>query len=99
MCHDILEVKGRIPLSVVRTEYYYLTFDSEGRIDSAGRERQQRLSSEIVPPIFEEQSPKKVVDAQSRFARKRYKHEFQWTPNPEIETAIMTLIFGKNMTP
>ena len=94
-----LEVKGRIPLSVVRTEYYYLTFDSEGRIDSTEQERQQRLSSEIVPPIFEEQSPKKVVDAQSRFARKRYKHEFQWTPNPEIETAIMTLIFGKNMTP
>ena len=94
-----LEVKGRIPLSVVRTEYYYLTFDSEGRIDSTEQERQQRLSSEIVPPIFEEQSPKKVVDAQSRFARKRYKHEFQWTPNPEIETAIMALIFGKNMTP
>jgi hypothetical protein len=92
-------VEGRIPLSVVWTEYYYLTFDSEGRIDSTEQERQQSLSSEIVPPIFEEQSPQKVVDAQSHFARKRYKHEFQWTPNPEIETAIMTLIFGKNMTP
>jgi len=57
------------------------------------------FSSEIVPPIFEEQSPKKVLDAQSRFAKKRYKHKFHWTPDPEIETAIMTAIFGKNMAP
>jgi len=62
-------------------------------------EKRIRLSLEIVPPILEEQSPKKVLDAQSRFAKKRYKHEFQWTPNQEIETAIMTAIFGKNMAP
>jgi len=94
-----LEVEKRKPLSVVRTEYYYLPFDGEGRIDSTEQEKQLRLSSQIVPPIFEEQSPKKVLDAQSRFAKKRYKHEFQWTPNQEIETAIMTAIFGKNMAP
>ena len=94
-----LEVEKRKPLSVVRTEYYYLPFDNQGRIDSTEQEKQLRLSSEIVPPIFEEQGPKKVLDAQSRFAKKRYKHEFQWTPNQEIETAIMTTIFGKNMAP
>jgi hypothetical protein len=94
-----LEVEKRKPLSVVRTEYYYLPFDNKGRIDSTETEKQIRLSLEIVPPILEEQSPKKVLDAQSRFAKKRYKHEFQWTPNQEIETAIMTAIFGKNMAP
>ena len=94
-----LEVEKRKPLSVVRTEYYYLPFDKQGRIDSTELEKRIRLSLEIVPPIFEEQSPKKVLDAQSRFAKKRYKHEFQWTPNQEIETAIMTAIFGKNMAP
>ena len=94
-----LEVEKRKPLSIIRTDYYYLPFDGEGRIDSTEQEKQLRLSSEIVPPIFEEQSPKKVLDAQSRFAKKRYKHEFQWTPNQEIETAIMTAIFGKNMSP
>ena len=94
-----LEVENRKPLSVVRTEYYYLPFDNKGRIDSTETEKQIRLSLEIVPPILEEQSPKKVLDTQSRFAKKRYKHEFQWTPNQEIETAIMTAIFGKNMAP
>ena len=94
-----LEVEKKKPLSIIRTEYYYLPFDNKGRIDSAELEKRIRLSLEIVPPIFEEQSPKKVLDAQSRFAKKRYKHEFQWTPNQEIETAIMTAIFGKNMAP
>jgi len=94
-----LEVEKRRPLSIIRTDYYYLPFDNQGRINSTEQEKQLRLSSEIVPPIFEEQSSKKVLDAQSRFAKKRYKHEFQWTPNPEIETSIMTAIFGKNMAP
>jgi hypothetical protein len=94
-----LEVENRKPLFVVRTEYYYLPFDNQGRVDRTELEKRIRLSLEIVPPIFEEQSPKKVLDAQSRFAKKRYKHEFQWTPNQEIETAIMTAIFGKNMAP
>jgi len=93
------EVEGRKPLSIIRTDYYYLPFDNEGRIDNTELEEQLRLSSEIVPPIFEEQSSKKVLDAQSRFAQKRYRHEFQWTPDTEIETAIMTAIFGKNMAP
>ena len=92
-----LEVENKKPLSVVRTEYYYLPFDNQGRVDRTELEKRTRLSLEIVPPIFEEQSPKKVLDAQNRFAKKRYKHEFQWTPNQEIETAIMTAIFGKNM--
>ena len=90
-----LEVEKRKPLSVVRTEYYYLPFDNRGRIDSTEMEKRIRLSLEIVPPIFEEQSPKKVLDAQSRFAKKRYKQEFQWTPSPETEIAIMKTIFGK----
>jgi len=94
-----LEVEKRKPLSVVRTEYSYLLFDNNGRVDRTELEKRIRLSLEIVPSIFEEQSPKKVLDAQSRFAKKRYKHEFQWTPNQEIETAIMTAIFGKNMAP
>jgi len=90
-----LEVENKKPLSVVRTEYYYLPFDNQGRIDGTELEKRIRLSLEIVPPIFDEQSPKKVLDAQSRFAKKRYKHEFQWTPNQEIEIAIMKAIFGK----
>lgn len=90
-----LEVEKRKPLSVVRAEYYYLPFDNQGRIDTTEQEKQLRLSSEIAPPIFEEQGPKKVLDAQSRFAKKRYKQEFQWTPSPETEIAIMKTIFGK----
>jgi len=62
-------------------------------------EEQLTLSSEIVPPIIEEQSPKKVLDAKSLFAKKRYKHMYHWIPNPAIETAIMTSIFGKDMVP
>ena len=89
-----LEVEKRKPLSVVRTEYYYLPFDNQGRIDSTEMEKRIRLSLEIVPPILEEQSPKKILDAQSRFAKKRYDNEYRWTPSPEIEAAIIKAIFG-----
>jgi len=94
-----LDVENRKPLSIIRTEYYYLPFDNKGRFDNKELEEQLTLSSEIVPPIFEEQSPKIILDAKSRFAKKRYKHKFHWTPSPETETAIRTSIFGKNMIP
>jgi hypothetical protein len=94
-----LEVKERRPISVVRTDYYYLPFDDEGRIDNIELEKEIRLTSEMSQPIFEEQSLKKVLDARSHFAKKRYKHEFRWTPNPAIEIAIMRAIFGKNTAP
>jgi hypothetical protein len=36
-----------------------------------------------------------VIDARTHFAKKRYEHEFKWTPTPEIQAAIVSEIFNK----
>ena len=93
-----LETEGHIPLSVLRTDYYFLTFDSEGFVDTTLSEDEGRLVADMLPPILESDNPENVVDAQSHFARKRYKQEYRWTPSPEIEKSIVIAIFGKNPT-
>ncbi len=91
-----LETEGRIPLYVLRTDYYFLTFDSEGLIDTTLSGDEGRLVADMLPPILESDKPENVVDAKSHFARKRYKQEYLWTPSPEIENSIVIAIFGEN---
>ena len=92
-----LEVKKRKPQSIIRIDYDFLFFDAEGRIEKSEQEKEIRLAAELMSPlsgIFEKESSRKIVDARSQFAKKRYEQEFKWSPSPEIEGAIMTAIFG-----
>ena len=90
------EVENRKPVEILRIEYNYLSLDSEGRMDAAEQERQYRLAVDLLPPVLLARQPPQVVDAQHRFARKRYNHKYRWTPSPELEAAIVHAIFGKN---
>jgi hypothetical protein len=85
---------NRKPVEILMIQYGYLTFDSEGRIDAAEREEKMRLSVDMVPPVATERESLNVVDAEHRFAKKRYDSEHKWTPSPEIEAAIVEAIFG-----
>jgi len=90
----VLEVVGRRPISMIHIDYYMLAFDDEGRIDPAELEKEARLAVEALPPIDEEKS-ERVIDARTHFAKRRYEHEFKWTPTPEIQAAIVSEIFNK----
>jgi hypothetical protein len=92
----VLKVEGRIPLSITRIDYYFLPFDTEGRINNTELEKEKSLVVEITPPLIEEQSQENVLNARSRFAKKRYQHEFVWTPTQEIQAAIFRAIFGED---
>ena len=91
----VLEFFDRKPVSVIWTDYHRLVFDAGGRLDVADIQKEFGLVSEVMPPIIKGEGSANVVDARSRFARKRYQHEYKWTPTPEIEAAIMAAIFGK----
>ena len=91
----VLEVAGRNPLSISYIEYFLLPLDAEGRIDITEQEKEAHLAVEVLPFITEEQSSGQVIDARSHFAKKRYEHEFKWTPTPEIQAAIVAAIFEK----
>ena len=91
----VLEFFDRKPVSVIWTDYHLLVFDTGGRLDVADIQKEFGLVSEVMPPIIKGEGSANVVDARSRFAKKRYHHEYKWTPTPEIEAAIMAAIFGK----
>ena len=76
------------------SEYSYLAFDLEGRLDAGEREKAARLVVDSIEPIDFEQKSGKLIDVKHRFAKKRYDDRYVWKPSPEIKTAIRKAIFG-----
>ncbi len=90
------EVENRKPVEILKIEYNYLSLDSEGRIDAVEEEKTRRMAVDLFPPVLPEEQPRQVIDAKHLFAKKRYDAKYRWTPSPELETAIVRAIFGKN---
>jgi hypothetical protein len=91
----VLQVAGRIPLSIERIDYSMLLFDSKGYIDTAEQEKKARLAVEVLPPFENEERPAQVINARNRFAKRRYENEFKWKPTPAMQAAIVAAILGK----
>ena len=53
------------------------------------------LAVQVLSPVLPEQQSPQLVDARHRFAKKRCDHKYRWTPSPELETAIVSAVFGK----
>ena len=92
----VVDLVNREPVEILRIQYSYLSFDSEGRIDPAEGKKEARLAFEILPPEPVVRDFQQVVVARHYFAKNRYKDEYRWTPTAEIEAAIVRAIFGKN---
>jgi len=92
----VLEMEHRKPMGILKIQYGYLHFDSEGKLDIIEREREARMTVELFPSLPDDEHPPQVIDVRHLFARKRYTDEYHWQPSPEMETAIAEAIFGKN---
>ena len=46
----VVDLVDREPVEILRIQYSYLSFDSEGRIDLSEGKREARLLLEILPP-------------------------------------------------
>ncbi len=89
-----LEMENRKSIGINRIQYSYLPIDSEGKIDAKEREKGARLALEMLPPISSEKKSWPVIDAQHKFAKKRYESQYKWAPTQEIDAAIFEAIFG-----
>ena len=89
-----LEVAGRRVLSIRNIDYFWLSFDDKGRIDKKEWEKGMRLGMELLPSILDGEYPKQVINAQHRFAKRRYEHEFKWKPSRRVEQAIVAAILS-----
>ena len=90
----VVESINRKPVEILKCQYSYLSFDSDGRLLEEGDERQVRLAMDTLEPVIADKD-RQVVDVRHKFARKRYVREYLWQPSPEIEAAIWKEIFGR----
>lgn len=88
----ILELENRKPISIERIVYGFLEFDSKGMVDKDFLNAEHRVAmSMITIPLLGDSS--NVVHASDRFAKKRFKDNFSWTPSFELEHAIIKKAF------
>ena len=90
----IVDLVDREPVEILRIQYSYLSFDSEGRIDPAEGEREARLLLEILPPEPIIRYPWDVVEPKRSLPKKCHDDEHKWMATPDIEAAIVEAIFG-----
>lgn len=91
----VLEMENRRPVDIILVQHSYLYFDSEGRIDTAEREKAATLAVNMVPSSPKERQIGGVIHAHHRFAKKHYEGRYTWAPTPEIVESIAAAIFGK----
>jgi hypothetical protein len=89
----ILELENRKPVSIARIIYAYLQFDSEGKVDQDFLDAEGQVAISMMPSIPLPGNPENVVQASDRFAQKRFKDEFTWTPSFELEQEIIKKSF------
>ena len=89
-----VEVIRRQVLSIRNIDYFWLVFDDTGRINKKEWENGMRLGMELLPFIPDGEHPKQVINAQHRFAKRRYDHEFMWKPSWHVEEAIVSTILS-----
>jgi hypothetical protein len=89
----ILELQNRKPISIARIVYGYLQIDSEGQVDREFLNTEGQVAINMLPSIPLPGEPENVVHASDRFAQKRFKDEFTWTPSFELEQEIIKKSF------
>jgi hypothetical protein len=90
----VLEMINRKPVEVLMTEYSFLTFGSNGRLDADEREEAARLAMDTLEPISPGKRSGSIIDAKHKFAKKRFDDRYLWKPTPEIISVMQKAIFG-----
>lgn len=89
----ILELENRKPISIIRNIYGYLHVDSEGKVDQDFLDKEGQVAISMMPSISLPGEPENVIHARDKFAQKRFKNEFTWTPSFELEQEIFKKSF------
>ncbi len=89
----VVELENRKPVSIVRVVYGYLKIDSKGKVDQNFIKNEIRTVSETLPTTPFSGELKNVISASDKFAHRRFKHEFSWTPSSRIEQEIFNKSF------
>ncbi len=89
----VLTIDGRTVFNVLRIDFGYLSFDSNGMLDKTYRQEEIGAAIGSMPPFTRSYEQSNVVDAVHKFKAKIYKDKFSWEPTECITERIMELIF------
>lgn len=89
----VVELENRKPISIARIVYGYLQFNSNGQVDEEFLDIEGQVAINMLPSISLPGESEKVINASDKFAQKRFKNEFTWTPSPELEEIIIEKSF------
>jgi hypothetical protein len=90
----ILEVQQRRPVEILHLDWSWLPFDSSGSLEETQLEIQRRVAIDMIDLVTATDKSAAVLQGRSHFAKKRYQHEFNWAPTPEVEEAVRRAVFG-----
>ena len=95
-----IEMENRKSVEILRIQYAYLKFDSEGRLDASKMENEARLVINRLADFESFCETDKVIDAQHKFVKKQLEDQYRWVPSQELETSIVKAVFseGKNIS-
>lgn len=80
--------------SIIQSQFSYLIFDADGRLDVVERGKKAGLALNMLPPIYQESDDRQLIDARHKFARKRYEDQYKWQPSPKVIANIEKALFG-----
>ena len=66
----------------------------KGFLDIQEREREMQLGVSMVPSIMDDGKDSTVINAEYKFAKKRYTERYLWKPSRELEVAIVDAVFS-----
>ena len=89
-----IEMENRKPVEILRIQYAYLKFDSEGRLDPSEMENRARLVVDMLADFESYIETDKVIDAQHKFAKKQLEDRYRWVPSQDLEASIVKAVFS-----
>ena len=89
-----IEMENRKSVEILRIQYAYLKFDSEGRLDLSEMEHEARLVVDILADFESHKETDKVINAQHKFAKKQLEDQYRWAPSQELEASIVKAVFS-----
>lgn len=89
-----VESENRRPIEVTYAEFSYLQIGADGRFDLKWLKEKKRESFESIASEFTlKKKPDNVIDAKSRFIKRRNMVKNNWKPTEEELSQIFQLVF------
>ncbi len=80
----VVDLKDRKPETILNIQYFYLAFDTKGRLDVDEREKKARLALDMQPPVYPDKDDRQTIDARHKFAKKRYDSKYKWALGGQV---------------